>query len=110
MILSPVNGRIIQVFLTKHALGMLTDNGVELLIHIGLEAVQLKGKGFTFYVKEGDNVSVGGKLIDFDIVEEQASSTIIPLVLTNTKEMTRIKTVTTSEVIGGKGLVSLVSK
>lgn len=48
-------------------------------------------------MKEGDNVSVGGKLIDFDIVEEKASSTIIPLVLTNTKEMTRIKTVTTSE-------------
>jgi sugar PTS system EIIA component len=84
-VVSPVNGEIIQVFPTKHALGIRSETGLEILIHIGLETVNMKGEGFTAFVKEGDKVKVGQKLIDFDLelVKEKAASTITPIVLTN---------------------------
>ncbi|RFB18163.1 PTS glucose transporter subunit IIA [Bacillus sp. HNG] len=84
-IVSPVKGEIIQVFPTKHAIGIKTEIGLELLIHIGLETVNMKGEGFTTHVKEGDKVEVGTELVTFDLnlVKEKAASTITPMVITN---------------------------
>lgn len=82
---SPINGKIIQVSPTKHAVGLVADDGTEILIHIGLETVALKGEGFNVKVEVGDQVEVGQLLIDFDLkyIEEHASSTVTPMVITN---------------------------
>ncbi|QFT88659.1 Glucose-specific phosphotransferase enzyme IIA component [Bacillus sp. THAF10] len=84
-VVSPVNGEIIQFFHTKHAIGIRSESGAEILIHVGLETVSMNGEGFNGHVKEGDNVKVGDKLISFDLdlVKEKAENTITPIVITN---------------------------
>ncbi|MCA0987635.1 PTS sugar transporter subunit IIA [Guptibacillus algicola] len=84
-VVSPVNGEIIQFFHTKHAVGIKSESGLELLIHVGLETVGMGGEGFEGHVKEGDKVKVGDPLIsvDLDLVKEKASSTITPVIITN---------------------------
>lgn len=66
MIVSPVNGEIMLIAETKHAFGLKTKKGVEVLVHIGLDTVQLEGKGFTVHVKQGDKVKAGDQVISFD--------------------------------------------
>lgn len=84
-VVSPVAGEIVQVFPTKHAVGIRTNNGLELLIHIGLETVAMNGEGFTTHVSAGDKVVPGDKLVTFDIelVKEKAKSTVTPCIITN---------------------------
>ncbi|KZZ86369.1 PTS sugar transporter subunit IIA [Bacillus sp. SJS] len=84
-VVAPVNGEVIQLFHTKHAIGLRSEIGMELLIHIGLETVSMNGEGFEAHVKEGDKVSVGDLLIscDLGLINEKASSTITPIVITN---------------------------
>lgn len=84
-LLSPVDGEVLQVFPTKHAVGLKTKSGIEILIHIGLETVMMKGEGFTSLVKEGDRVRTGQPLISFnvDLVTEKAKSTVTPVIITN---------------------------
>ncbi|MCT8137155.1 PTS glucose transporter subunit IIA [Anaerobacillus sp. CMMVII] len=84
-VVSPVDGEIIQFFHTKHAIGIKSTTGLEILIHVGLETVTMKGEGFTGHVNEGDKVKVGDKLISFDLelIKEKAASTITPVVITN---------------------------
>lgn len=64
---SPVNGTVTVLFPTKHAIGIVSDEGVELLIHIGMDTVGLDGKGFESLVVQGDHVIVGQQLIRFDM-------------------------------------------
>lgn len=87
-IVAPVSGEIIQLAETKHAFGIKTDLGAEILVHIGLETVALKGQGFNPVVKVGDHVSKGQLIIevDLDFIREHAASTIIPMVITNSSE------------------------
>lgn len=84
-VVSPVAGEVIQVFPTKHAVGLKTASGIEVLIHIGLETVHMQGEGFEAHVQAGDMVSVGDVLVTFDLalVEEKAKSTVIPCIVTN---------------------------
>ncbi|MGD6815808.1 PTS sugar transporter subunit IIA [Metabacillus sp. 84] len=84
-VVSPVNGEIIQLFHTKHAIGLRSETGMELLIHVGLETVGMNGEGFEAHVKEGDKVSVGDALLtcDLTLISEKASSIITPIVITN---------------------------
>ncbi|PAV31608.1 PTS glucose transporter subunit IICBA [Virgibacillus profundi] len=85
LITSPVNGKIINVFPTKHALGIQSEGGREILIHVGIDTVNLKGEGFETLINEGDNVEVGQPLLkaDLDYIGEHAKSTITPVVFTN---------------------------
>lgn len=85
VLVSPVDGEIIQLFHTKHAIGIKSATGMELLLHIGLETVAMNGEGFEAFVKEGDKVKVGDKLItfDLDLIKEKAASTITPIIITN---------------------------
>lgn len=84
-IVSPAEGEVIQLFHTKHAVGIRTRSGIELLIHVGLETVNMNGEGFTAHIKEGDKVKVGDPLItcDLELIKEKASSTVIPIVIMN---------------------------
>lgn len=82
---SPVKGMVTLIAETKHAIGIKTNDGIELLIHVGLETVSLKGKGFNVIVKVGDRVSVGQLLMEMDLeyVKNHAKSTVTPIVITN---------------------------
>ncbi|MFJ7736873.1 PTS glucose transporter subunit IIA [Lysinibacillus sp. NPDC097287] len=82
---SPINGTVMLVAKTKHAIGLRSKDGTEILIHIGLETVSLKGKGFTVLVKEGDIVSIGQLIVavDWDFIEANAKSIITPIIITN---------------------------
>lgn len=90
---SPVNGKVLNIFPTKHALGILSENGREILIHVGIDTVNLKGEGFTSFISEGDTVKKGQKLleVDLDLVKEKAPSIITPIVFTNLKEGEAVK-------------------
>ncbi|WHY55790.1 PTS sugar transporter subunit IIA [Peribacillus simplex] len=85
VVVSPIDAEVIQVFHTKHALGLRTKHGIELLIHIGLETVNLNGEGFEAHVTEGQNVKAGDKLVTFDIdfIKSKAPSIVTPIVITN---------------------------
>lgn len=98
-VVSPVNGKVVQVPDTKHAIGLETGKGTEILIHVGLETVALKGEGFTVNVHTGDEVTAGQTLLTFDMdyIREHADSTISPMVITNSKDMDKDFDFTTEE-------------
>jgi PTS system D-glucosamine-specific IIC component len=87
-IVSPVSGKIVNLFPTKHAIGILSDTGREILIHVGIDTVNLKGQGFETLVSENDIVDQGQPLlkVDLDYIKEHATSTITPVVFTNLAE------------------------
>lgn len=72
-VVAPVNGTITQVAETKHAVGVTADDGAEILIHIGMDTVDMNGAGFTVKVKEGDKVSCGQSLLLFDMGKIRAA-------------------------------------
>jgi PTS system glucose-specific IIA component len=113
-IVSPVDGEIIQVFPTKHALGIKTCNHAEILIHIGLETVSMGGEGFTVQVAVGEKVKVGDVLVifDLDLVKERTKSTVTPIIITNTAAMERIvKPISTGRVVAGNSeILTVVAK
>lgn len=82
---SPFDGVAGVVFPTGHALGLMSDSGVELLVHIGMDTVNLEGKGFTTHVKQGDRVTKGQLLMEFDIdaIKAAGYSAIVPVIVTN---------------------------
>ena len=90
-LISPVAGEIIQVFPTKHAFGIKSGD-IELLIHVGLETVAMKGEGFEVAVSAGDRVEVGQTLLTYDLelVKEKAKDIITPCVVTNMDVVTNI--------------------
>ncbi|WP_057510541.1 glucose-specific PTS transporter subunit IIBC [Staphylococcus simulans] len=87
---APFDGTVKMVFPTKHAIGIESEDGVELLIHFGLETVKLEGQGFDILVKENDNFVLGQPLmkVDLDYIKEHAESTITPIVVTNLNDRT----------------------
>lgn len=110
-VVSPVNGEIVQVFPTKHAVGIKAENGAEILIHIGLETVSMNGEGFEAHVSEGKKVKVGDPLVTFDIdlVKEKAKSTITPVIITNGDDMGEIAKQEAGEVTAGQSKVMTVT-
>ncbi|HDE5999595.1 TPA: glucose-specific PTS transporter subunit IIBC [Staphylococcus aureus] len=81
---APFNGKIQMIFPTKHAIGLVSDSSLELLIHIGLDTVKLNGEGFTLHVEEGQEVKQGDLLINFDLdyIRNHAKSDITPIIVT----------------------------
>lgn len=108
---APVTGEITSLFGTKHAIGITSDNGLEILIHVGMDTVSLNGEGFTAYVKQGDRVKIGDKLlsVDFDIIREKVPSIVTPVVFTNLTENNKVE-INYGEVIEGKDVVAVVIK
>lgn len=88
LVVSPVDAEVQLVFETKHAIGLKTEEGLEMLIHFGVDTVKLKGEGFNIFVKAGDNVKAGDKLmqVDLDYIKENAKSDISPIIFTNLEE------------------------
>ena len=84
-LVSPVNGTVTVLFPTKHAVGIVSEEGVEMLMHIGMDTVSLDGKGFEAHVAQGDKVVVGQQLISFDmdVIKEAGLVAETPVIVTN---------------------------
>ncbi|WP_326513791.1 beta-glucoside-specific PTS transporter subunit IIABC [Clostridium intestinale] len=87
-VVSPINGVVQTIFKTKHAIGLKSNDGVEILIHVGMDTVQLEGKHFTSYIKDGDEVKVGDILVEFDMeaIEKEGYELVTPVIVTNTMD------------------------
>lgn len=104
---APADGEITVFFPTGHAIGMMTDKGAELLIHVGMDTVSLNGKGFKPLKKVGDHVKKGEKLLEFDlnVIKEAGLSADTPLLVTNMDEFADVIRLTEGEVTHGADLV-----
>lgn len=90
---APVNAEVTMTFPTKHAFGLMTNDGTEILVHIGLDTVELNGEPFTMHVKKGDKVKKGQLLVDVDLkaIEAAGKETATAVVITNGKAVNLIK-------------------
>jgi len=86
---APVSGLITKIFSTNHAFSIRTKNGLEVLVHIGLDTVALKGEGFKRLVEEGDTVSVGKPIIfaDIEFIKSQGKEIVTPIVVNHDKKI-----------------------
>ena len=91
-LVSPVKGTVTMVFDTKHAIAVTSEDGVEILMHIGLDTVKLGGKYFTAHVAAGDKVEVGTPIVDFDIegIKSEGYDIITPVLITNTDDFKNV--------------------
>lgn len=85
IICSPIKGSVLQVFETKHAVALKSDEDLEIIIHIGLETVNLKGEGFEVLVKEGDEINIGTELVKIDLqfLKNKGINPITPIIVVN---------------------------
>lgn len=92
-LVSPVNGEIKTFFPTKHAIGITSDDGVDILIHVGIDTVELNGKYFNALKEQGDKVKKGDKLleVDFESIKNEGYDTTVLFVITNTQEYSSVK-------------------
>lgn len=93
-IFSPIDGTVQTIFPTKHAIGLVGEQGAEVLIHMGLDTVNLEGKGYDILVTEGQAVSVGDSLVNMDlqVIQSAGYQTITPVILTNSADFDAVNT------------------
>ena len=110
VVVAPAKATVNLVFPTGHAIGLTTENGVELLIHIGMDTVSLAGKGFKTYVEAGDVVEAGQKLIEFDLatIRDAKLPVITPVIVTNTADFDDVLTTKEARVNTGDYLLTAV--
>ena len=104
---APADGEIGMVFDTLHAVSMTTDFGAEILIHIGLDTVKMKGDGFTGHVKAGDHVKKGDLLLEVDLekVKTAGYDTITPVLVCNTPDYASVEGIGSAQVNAGDDLI-----
>lgn len=109
-VFAPADGVVSTLFPTLHALGLETDNGLELLIHIGLDTVQLDGEGFEAMVKQGDRVKKGQLLVKFDLqfIGEKGFSLETPIIVTNTDDFLDVVEIGRDTVVPGENLLHVL--
>jgi len=92
-VVSPVNGQVIQVFPTKHAIGIRSERGLELLIHIGLETVELNGEGFEVLVNTDEPIKAGDPLVkvNLEYLKSKNKDIVTPIIITNMEKVLEIK-------------------
>jgi PTS system beta-glucosides-specific IIC component len=108
-IFAPAAGTVSLVFPTKHAIGLHTDGGADILIHIGMDTVQLEGKHFESFVKQGETVTAGQKLMHFDkaAIEAAGYSVTTPIIITNTTSYSSVNGLSNQPVAVGDDLITL---
>ena len=109
MLRAPCNGTITHIHASKHALTMTTEDGIEILMHIGLDTVELKGQGFTTRVAQGDHVNAGDALIEFDdaFLATHARSLITPIVILTGDKITSMSSASGHVVAGRDRILTL---
>jgi len=106
---SPIAGQVMMVFETKHAIGLVAESGVEVMIHVGLDTVNMKGEGFTAHVKAGDQVEVGDLLLEVDLEAVKAAGhpTVTPIVITNTANYQSVELIKTGDIQHGDDILTI---
>ena len=109
-VVAPVDGIIVTLFPTNHAIAIETNSGVEILIHVGLDTVQLDGKYFYPKVKEGDKIKKGDLILEFDIDEIKKAGYVLttPIIITNTDEYLDVLEMKKENVEFGDELITIV--
>ena len=109
-VVSPINGTVQMIFKTKHAIGLKSEDGAEILIHIGMDTVQLDGKHFTAHVKDGDKVKVGDTLVEFDMdaIKEEGYELVTPVIITNTMDYLEIVPKEIKSVNAGEDIITIL--
>ena len=109
-ITAPADAEVKILFPTKHAIGLVTEDGTELLIHIGMNTVELEGNHFTAYINQGDKVKAGQKLISFDTeaIRAEGYSLLTPVIVTNSSDYSDIQTTHSKEVTAKDDLIEVV--
>ncbi len=109
---SPGNGIVVAAQPTGHAFGLVLDGGIEVLIHVGIDTVQLKGEGFDVKVNKGDRVTVGTPLVTFDrkVIEDAGYSLVTPVIVMNGKKFASVEPVASGVVSAGAPILKVASK
>lgn len=91
-VFSPIKGKVISIFPTKHAITFLSEDGIELLIHMGIDTVALNGEGFKVHINEGDTVDQNTKIADMDVdfIKGEGKDTDIIIIFTNLEAAQKI--------------------
>lgn len=108
-VVAPADGEIIFVFPSKHAVGFKTTDGLELLIHIGIDTVKLDGKGFETFVKDGDKLKKGDKILSFDLefIKDNAPSIASPIICTALSSKQKVRLLKTGEIKAGEAMIAI---
>ena len=108
--MAPADCQIQVIHNTNHAVGLLTDDGVELLIHVGIDTVKLNGTYFTRVSKDGTHVAKGTTLLTFDIDKIKAAGydTTVVIIVTNSDDYSEIRTITTGQADSSKNAIAVV--
>lgn len=111
-VVSPVNGTIAVVFHTKHAISIIADDGIELLIHVGIDTVNLKGEYFSAHVNAGDKVKAGDLLLEFDMdgIIGKGYQLITPVIVCNTANYSEVLPHTGNSVRALDKIITLKTK
>ncbi|WP_195263727.1 beta-glucoside-specific PTS transporter subunit IIABC [Clostridium sp. 1001275B_160808_H3] len=109
-VVSPVDGVVSTIFPTKHAIGIISDNGTEILIHVGLNTVSLDGKYYDLNVNSGDKVKKGQKLLSFDIdgIKKEGYSTVTPVLVTNSSDLADVIIIENKEIEENDSIIKVV--
>lgn len=109
-LIAPADGEITTIFPTGHAVGLTTKDGIEILMHIGMDTVELEGQGFETFVKQGDQVKAGDLLVRFNIEAIKAAgySVITPIVITNTEHFADVLELNQEELIASEDFLAIV--
>lgn len=109
---APIDGTISMEAVSKHAIGITSSDGIELLIHVGLDTVKLNGKGFYLLVSENEKVKIGQPILKFDAsyIKEQGYDIITPVLITNSSEFEDVITVDTQNVKAKDKIMTVVKK
>jgi PTS system beta-glucosides-specific IIC component len=109
-VFAPVDGTISAITDTKHAVGMTSNDGVEILIHVGLDTVQLGGEGFVLHCKTGDKVKKGALLLEFDMqkIKEAGFPLTTPVLVSNMNQFVSLKASEKKQVKAGETLITIV--
>ncbi|WP_411078942.1 PTS glucose transporter subunit IIA [Streptomyces sp. cmx-18-6] len=110
-LVAPADGTIGKIFETNHAFSIETDSGLEVFVHFGIDTVELKGEGFRRIAEEGQRVSRGDAIVEFDLalLEEKAKSTLTPVVISNMDEITEL-TKLSGQVAAGRTVILRAAK
>jgi glucose-specific phosphotransferase system IIA component len=110
VVYSPINGEVVTIFPTKHAIGLKTNNGIEVLIHFGLDTVALQGEGFTSHIESNQKVVVGQKLVtvDMNAIKGKVPSLVTPVVITSQEDIEVIAV--EGEIKAGDPLMKVIKK
>lgn len=107
---APCDGVVATFFPTGHAIGMTSDNGAEILIHVGIDTIKMDGDGFTPKVKQGDRINKGQLLLEFDMdkIAKAGYSPITPIIITNTNDYSDVIPTDATDVEVGDAIITLL--